>query len=120
MIKADSNVLSVTQLTQAIKAQLEPNFTSLSVKGEITNLRKQASGHYYFSLKDENAQVSAVLFKGNARFAAHLPKIGDQVLYMKGDIESLRLGVALSMGARIHEVFLAFFDLIFGLGQLAR
>jgi len=80
-----SDVLSVTELTQAIKAQLESNFTSLTVKGEVTNLRKQASGHYYFSLKDEHAQISAVLFKGNARFAAHLPKMGDQVV-IKGEL----------------------------------
>ena len=85
MVTIKSEVFSVTQLTQAIKNQLESKFTSLCVKGEVTNLRKQASGHYYFSLKDENAQISAVLFKGSARFAAHLPKIGDQVI-VKGEI----------------------------------
>lgn len=85
MTMATTEALSVSELTQAIKLQLESNFTSLSVKGEVTNLRLQASGHYYFSLKDENAQVSAVLFKGNARFAKHLPKMGDQVV-VKGEI----------------------------------
>ena len=85
MISTVSQALSVTELTKAIKHQLESNFTSLTVKGEVTNLRKQASGHYYFSLKDENAQISAVLFKGNARYAAHLPKMGDQVV-VKGEL----------------------------------
>ncbi|MCB1083226.1 MAG: exodeoxyribonuclease VII large subunit, partial [Simkania sp.] len=85
MTTTTAEALSVTELTQAIKHQLESNFTALSVKGEVTNLRLQASGHYYFSLKDENAQISAVLFQGNARFAKHLPKMGDQVL-IKGEI----------------------------------
>lgn len=80
-----SDVLSVSELTQAIKNQLESNFTSLTIKGEVTNLRQQASGHYYFSLKDEHAQISAVLFKGNARFASHLPQMGDQVI-VKGEL----------------------------------
>ena len=85
MISTQNEALTVTELTQAIKNQLESNFTSLTIKGEVTNLRKQASGHYYFSLKDENAQISAVLFQGNARYATHLPKIGDQVL-VKGEL----------------------------------
>lgn len=80
-----SDMLSVTELTQAIKNQLESNFTSLTVKGEVTNLRKQASGHYYFSLKDENAQISAVLFRGNAHLTSYLPKMGEEVV-VKGEL----------------------------------
>ena len=73
-------ILTVTELTQAIKNQLEPPFSHLQVKGEVTNLRHQASGHLYFSLKDQDAQVSAVLFKGNARHLTTLPKAGDQII----------------------------------------
>jgi len=76
---------TVSQLTQAIKSQLEKNFTALTVKGEVTNLRQQASGHIYFSLKDEHAQISAVLFSGNARRSSYLPKIGDQVM-VRGEL----------------------------------
>lgn len=73
-------IFTVTELTQAIKKTLEPPFSHLQVKGEVTNLRYQASGHLYFSLKDQEAQISAVLFKGNARQLAQMPKAGDQVI----------------------------------------
>lgn len=78
-------ILTVTELTLAIKRQLEPQFAHLQVQGEVTNLRAQSSGHIYFSLKDQGAQVSAVLFKGNARNVARLPKAGDQVI-IKGEL----------------------------------
>ncbi len=73
-------VLSVTELTSAIKAVLEPPFRGISVKGEISNFKQQSSGHLYFSLKDAGAQISAVLFKGNAASLPRLPKEGDQVI----------------------------------------
>lgn len=75
-----SSVLSVTQLTFAIKQKLEASFPSLSVQGEVSNLRKQSSGHIYFTLKDEGAQVSAVLFRGNALNLARPLKEGDQIV----------------------------------------
>lgn len=78
-------VFTVTELTQAIKKTLEPRFAHLQVKGEVTNLRHQASGHLYFSLKDQDAQISAVLFKGNARNVAKLPKAGDQIV-VRGEL----------------------------------
>lgn len=73
-------VLSVSELTFAIKSLLEPRFRSLSVRGEISNCKLQASGHLYFSLKDTNSQISAALFKGDAARLARLPKEGDQVV----------------------------------------
>lgn len=78
-------ILTVTELTLAIKRKLEPEFAHIQVKGEVTNLRSQASGHTYFSLKDQGAQVSAVLFKGNARNVTRLPKAGDQVV-IRGEL----------------------------------
>jgi exodeoxyribonuclease VII large subunit len=78
-------LFTVTELTQAIKNVLEPRFSHLEVKGEISNVRHQASGHFYFSLKDRDAQISAVLFKGNARNLVHLPKAGDQVI-VRGEL----------------------------------
>ena len=53
-------IFTVTALTQAIKGILENRFCHIQVRGEITNLRKQASGHIYFTLKDQNSQISAV------------------------------------------------------------
>ncbi len=55
---------SVTSLTRHIKSTLEDGLGRISVTGEITNLRSQASGHKYFTLKDEGAQLSCVLFRG--------------------------------------------------------
>jgi len=75
-----TKILSVTELTFAIKAALEHSFRTVSVRGEISNLKIQSSGHLYFSLKDSGAQLSAVLFKGNASQLSKLPKDGDQVV----------------------------------------
>ncbi len=59
-------VQSVTEFTRSVKALLETNLRAGWVRGEISNLRPQASGHVYFSLKDAGAQVSAVMFRGDA------------------------------------------------------
>ena len=60
------NICTITQLTSGIKRILEDSYPAVWVKGEVSNLRQQSSGHLYFSLKDEGAQISAVMFKGNA------------------------------------------------------
>ena len=73
-------VYTVSELTYTIKNLLESKFSLISVKGEISNLREQSSGHIYFSLKDTSAQLSAVLFRGNAAKLAKKPKEGDQVI----------------------------------------
>lgn len=72
--------LTVTELTFAIKKHLESNFPLVSVRGEISNLKEQSSGHFYFTLKDAESQISAVLFKGYAKSMTRLPKSGDQVI----------------------------------------
>ena len=61
-----SQVLTVTELTRRVKGALEDKFTSVWVEGEISNLRTPQSGHVYFTLKDANAQLAAVLFRGPA------------------------------------------------------
>ena len=81
MISTYTNkVLTVSELTQSIKSILENNFTFISLQGEISNLRCQASGHIYFSLKDAYSQISAVIFKGNAKDLKRVPKDGDEVI----------------------------------------
>ncbi|MEA3470176.1 MAG: exodeoxyribonuclease VII large subunit [Thermodesulfobacteriota bacterium] len=57
------NILTVTELTANIKALLETSFGLLWVTGEISNLRRPASGHVYFTLKDEASQIRAVIFR---------------------------------------------------------
>ncbi|HOP36102.1 MAG TPA: exodeoxyribonuclease VII large subunit, partial [Syntrophales bacterium] len=56
-------VLTVTELTEEIRSLLEDTFGFLWVAGEVSNLRRPSSGHVYFTLKDEKAQVRAVLFR---------------------------------------------------------
>ena len=58
-------ILTVTQLSQALKMHIETRFPAIAVQGEVSNLKEQASGHLYFTLKDAQAQISAVLFKTN-------------------------------------------------------
>ena len=59
-------IQSVTELTRQIKVQLEENFTQTWVRGEVSNLRRQSSGHIYFLLKDSGSQLPCVLFARDA------------------------------------------------------
>ncbi|MFW6137640.1 MAG: exodeoxyribonuclease VII large subunit [Spirochaetota bacterium] len=58
------NVLTVTELTRNIKHLLENNLNNIWVRGEVSNCRTPASGHTYFTLKDESSVIRAVLFRG--------------------------------------------------------
>lgn len=57
------DILSVTQLNERIRQLLEGEFGLLWVEGEISNLRRPASGHMYFTLKDDKSQIRAVMFR---------------------------------------------------------
>ena len=57
---------SVSEFTHRVKVLLETGIRPGWIRGEVSNLRAQASGHFYFSLKDAGAQLSAVLFRGDA------------------------------------------------------
>ena len=72
----DDNVYTVSQLTGLIKTMLEGTFPSVQLKGEISNFRPNASGHLYFVLKDNDAQISAVMFRGRASILPFTPKDG--------------------------------------------
>ena len=63
-------ILTVTQLTREIRSLLEDSIGEVWVEGEISNHRLQSSGHQYFTLKDAGAQLSCVMFRGNAARAA--------------------------------------------------
>jgi exodeoxyribonuclease VII large subunit len=69
-------VFSVSEITHTIKLLLEENIPTLWVVGEISNFKPHYSGHFYFSLKDENAQISAVLWKSRAESLAFPLKDG--------------------------------------------
>ncbi len=73
-------MFSVSEITFAIKGQLEAAYPIVQVKGEISNFKQQSSGHLYFTLKDASAQLSAALFRGNVHTLKRLPKEGDKVV----------------------------------------
>lgn len=63
MKHSEQKIYSVAELTKAIKAQLEARFPEVWVEGEISNLATPRSGHIYLTLKDEQSQIRAVIFK---------------------------------------------------------
>ncbi|WP_420476608.1 exodeoxyribonuclease VII large subunit [Noviherbaspirillum sp. ST9] len=73
------SVLTVSALNQAVARMLERSFPLAWVSGEISNFTKAASGHWYFTLKDDAAQVRAVMFRGRAQYAGFTPREGDKV-----------------------------------------
>lgn len=73
------NSLTVTQLTNLIKNMLENSFQNILLKGEISNFKPSSAGHLYFSLKDADAQISAVMFRGSASNLTFQPKDGTMV-----------------------------------------
>lgn len=75
-----SEIWSITGITQAIRKSLQTQFPVVWIRGEISNLRSQASGHRYFCLKDESCQIKAVFFRGDATASSYLPKEGDDCL----------------------------------------
>jgi exodeoxyribonuclease VII large subunit len=73
-------VQSVTEFTRQVKELLEGGLRPAWIRGEISNLRAQASGHVYFSLKDAGAQLACVLFRGDAARQTAALRDGLQVL----------------------------------------
>jgi len=73
---------TVSQATALIKELLERDFTlqDLWVEGEVSNSSRPTSGHFYFSLKDEGARISCVMWRSQVQRAGYLPQDGEQVL----------------------------------------
>ncbi|MDL2357876.1 MAG: exodeoxyribonuclease VII large subunit [Pseudomonadota bacterium] len=72
-------VLTVSALNQQVARLLERSFPLTWIAGEISNFTRASSGHWYFTLKDDAAQVRAVMFRGRAQFAGFVPREGDKV-----------------------------------------
>ncbi|BDT58179.1 exodeoxyribonuclease 7 large subunit [Massilia varians] len=72
-------VLSVTTLNQQVARLLERSFPLVWIGGEISNFTRASSGHWYFTLKDDAAQVRAVMFRSRAQYAGFVPREGDKV-----------------------------------------
>ncbi len=71
--------LTVSELTQAIKNNLEYTFNVVHLHGEISNCKMHTSGHLYFSLKDSLAQIAAVMYRTDVQTLLRIPKDGDHV-----------------------------------------
>lgn len=73
---ASAKIYSVSELTAEIKSLLEQRFAFVWLSGEISNFRMPSSGHYYFTLKDDTAQIQAVMFRGQNRHLTFQPEDG--------------------------------------------
>src|SRR3989441_673207 len=79
ILQPTRQVLTVSDLTARIRDLLAKNFTDIFVRGEISNCREAQSGHIYFTLKDDRAQVRCVFFKQQQRGIKFRPEDGLQV-----------------------------------------
>jgi exodeoxyribonuclease VII large subunit len=73
-------VWKVSELTAQLRVEVERSFSDLWIEGEISDLRPAASGHLYFTLKDESAQLSVVIFRRQAGLLRFRPEDGLHVL----------------------------------------
>src|SRR5512138_3879777 len=72
----ERHVVTVSELTSAIREALESRFFEVWVEGEISNCKVWNTGHMYFSLKDERAQVKAIMFRSALRYLKFKPEDG--------------------------------------------
>lgn len=114
--KSSGEILTVSQLNQAVARLLERSFPLAWIAGEISNFTRAASGHWYFTLKDANAQVRGVMFRSRAQAVDFAPREGDKVevratvgLYAaRGDFQ---LNVEAMRKAGVGNLFEAFLRL---------
>lgn len=76
---APGRIYTVSEVTREIRTTLEEKFPTLWVEGEISNLKKHSSGHLYFSLKDPEAQISCVMWRGRNQQLLFQPQDGMKV-----------------------------------------
>ena len=73
-------IFTVSELNNQIKNMIESGFSSVSVKGEISELNMHISGHMYFSVKDSLSMLKCVLFNYNSKLNNYSPKKGDEII----------------------------------------
>ncbi|MBV9654449.1 MAG: exodeoxyribonuclease VII large subunit [Acetobacteraceae bacterium] len=71
---------TVSEISGAVKRRLEDSFSRVRVRGEITELKRHSSGHFYFSLKDEGAKLGALIWKSGAYRLGMAPENGVEVI----------------------------------------
>lgn len=108
-----SEPISVAELTSYIKRTLEDNFENISVVGELSNFKPHYSGHWYFTLKDADAQISCTMWKGLNNYVFFTPQDGMKVI-VSGKITvypprgSYQIDVKSMQPAGVGELQLAF------------
>src|SRR5436309_1612953 len=80
-----AKVLTVGELTRQIRGALETRFNAVWVQGEVSNYRLNPSGHQYFTLKDQRAQISCVIFR-NAMAPLRQPLVDGTQVQVFGSI----------------------------------
>ncbi|KPK29812.1 MAG: hypothetical protein AMK69_05495 [Nitrospira bacterium SG8_3] len=103
-------IYTISALTEEVKDLLEDHFDFVWVEGEISNFRSPSSGHYYMVLKDEKAQIRAVMFRPQTRYLKFTPEDGMKVI-VQG-----RIGVYQPRGE--YQIILDYLEPL-GIGALA-
>lgn len=107
-------VFTVTQFARQLNEQFRNQFSAVRVQGEIASFTKASSGHWYFGLKDDNAQIKAVMFRARNVLAGFSPVVGDKVevlaqlaLYeQRGELQLIVDVIKKSGQGNLHEQFL--------------
>ncbi|MFL9857026.1 exodeoxyribonuclease VII large subunit [Paraburkholderia madseniana] len=107
-------VVRVSALNRAIGTMLERSFPLVWVSGEVSNFTRAASGHWYFSIKDAQAQMRCVMFRGRAQYAEFTPREGDRIevralvtMYEpRGELQLNVEAVRRTGQGRLYEAFL--------------
>ncbi|MDP3026026.1 MAG: exodeoxyribonuclease VII large subunit [candidate division Zixibacteria bacterium] len=111
--KMQAKIYKVSEITREIKNLLEQSFPTLWVEGEISNYTLHSSGHRYFSLKDENAQIRCVLFRWEGRRLGFEPQDGMKV-YALGNLTVYEKSGQYQLSViRLHPVGIGELELAF-------
>ena len=112
------HIYGVSELTSRIKERLtsDPNLIHIAVRGEVSNFTRSSAGHIYFSLKDANATLKCVAFRGRAERITYIPKEGDEIIvfgsidvYPQGGSYQLYIDEIFSVGR--GELFARYIEL---------
>ena len=110
---APENAQSVSDLARQVRSVLDGSFESVWVKGELSNYRAYGSGHWYFTLKDEEAQLKAAMFGRDNRKVRFTPQDGDEILVRgrvdlytrRGDLQIVVDHMEPLGAGRLHQEF---------------
>ena len=114
MPEKSSPILTVGELNRAIAESLEQSFDSVLVGGEVSNFKAYDSGHWYFSLKDEEGQIRCVMFRGKNGQVGFMPQSGDRIevsanlgIYVpRGDVQLTVQSMRKAGVGGLYEAFL--------------